>query len=201
MAPVPAPTPTRETLTRPAVIAAARSMIEAEGLDNVSLRRLAGTLGVTAPALYAYVHDKRDLLRGVAEEAFAELIDRFEALDAVEPLDRIRAYSRAYVEFALDNPELFRTMFLFPPELAVSAPTGEELPAATRAFDLPRQAIDDAFAAGLLRDVDPVMAALTLWTVTHGAADVLLLGFGFDDAGREQLIGTVLDTVIAGLLA
>ena len=162
---------------------------------------VAGALGVTAPALYAYVTDKRDLLRGVAELAFGELVERFEALPDADPLARIRAQSHVYIDFAHEQPELFRTMFLFPPELAVSAPIGEELPAATRAFEVPRRAIDDAVAAGLLRDVDPVMAALALWTATHGAAEVLRMGFGFDDEGRRQLVDTVIDTVIAGLRA
>lgn len=174
-------------------------MIVADGLDSVSLRRVAGTLGVTAPALYAYVEDKRDLLRGVAEQAFSTLIARFETIAVDDPIERIDAYSRAYVGFALDNPELFRTMFLFPPALAVSEPTGEELPAATRSFELPRLAIAEAMDQGRLRAQDPDEAALTVWTATHGLADVLLLGFGFDDGSRRRLVDQVLDTVLTGL--
>lgn len=189
----------RPTLTRGAVIEAARSMIEAEGLDRISLRRLAGSLGVTAPALYAYVADKGDLLRAVAEEAFAELTERFEAIDDPDPLERIRAFSRTYVRFAVDRPELFRTLFLFPPELGVGEPTGQELPAATRAFDVPLRAIDEAMASGQLRRQDPIMVAMTLWTTTHGVADALLMGFGFDDTGRDQLVEAVIDTVLTGL--
>ena len=190
---------TRETLTRDAVVSAARAMIERDGLDAVSLRRLAAKLGVTAPALYAYVADKGDLLRTVAEEAFAELTGRFQQIDDDDPLERLRAYSQVYVGFAVEQPELFRTMFLFPPELGVSEPTGAELPAATRAFDVPLQAIADAMAAGLLREQDPLLVALTLWTATHGVADVVLMGFGFDDAGRDELVATVLDTILRGL--
>lgn len=189
----------RPTLTREGVVEAARVLIEADGLDKVSLRRLAATLGVTAPALYAYVEDKGDLLRAVAEAAFAEITDRFEAIAATDPIERLRAFSRAYVGFAVERPELFRTLFLFPPELGVGEPTGQELPAATRAFDVPLRAIDDAMAAGQLRQQDPIVVAMTLWTTTHGVADVLLMGFGFDDAGRDQLVESVVDTVLTGL--
>ncbi len=58
----------RETLTGEAVVAAARDQIRTKGLDAVSLRQVGAALGVTAPALYAYVTDKRDLLRAVAED-------------------------------------------------------------------------------------------------------------------------------------
>ena len=192
----------RETLTRQAVVDAARQLIAEEGLDAVSLRRVAGKLGVTAPALYAYVDDKGDLLRSVAELAFAELTARFDDVDAdADPIERIRAYSRAYLDLAMEQPELFRTMFVFPPELGVGDPIGAELPAATRAFDLPQAAIAEAIDQGLLRPVDPLLAALTLWSASHGAADVLLMGFDFDEAGRAEFIEQVLDTVVRGLRA
>jgi len=189
----------RETLTRAAIIAATRQLVVDDGLDAVSLRRVGAALGVTAPALYAYVKDKRDLMRGVAELEFEGLIARFSAIDDPDPIVRIRRFSRVYIEYGLENPELFKTIFLFPPDLSLGEPTGEELPLATQAFELPLTAISDAVAAGRFKPVDPLMAGLTLWTTTHGCATVLLLGFELDTNGREALITSVLDTVIAGL--
>lgn len=194
-------TTVRETLTRDAVIAATRSLILDEGLAAVSLRRIGSALGVTAPALYAYVTDKRDLLRGVAEYEFGELNKRFEAVDDPDPLVRIRQLSRAYIDHSLANPELFKTMFLFPPDLSFGGTTGAELPLATQTFEVGLMAINESIERGLIRNIDPVMAGLTIWTTTHGCADVLAMGFEFDDAGREELISRVLDTLIAGLQA
>src|SRR6476660_3785040 len=114
------------TLSRQSVIDAARQCIVADGLEAVSLRKLAATLGVTAPALYAYVEDKRDLLRGVAELEFRRLSARFEQIDDPDPVERMRQMSHAYVEQALAEPELFRTMFQFSPDLAMGATTGAE---------------------------------------------------------------------------
>jgi AcrR family transcriptional regulator len=196
-----AETTVRETLTREAVVAATRALIVDESLAAVSLRRVGAALGVTAPALYAYVTDKRDLLRGVAEFEFGELIKRFEAIDDPDPLVRMRQLSRAYIDHALANPELFKTMFLFPPDLAFGGTTGEELALATRTFEVGLVAITEAVEQGLIRNIDPITAGLTIWTATHGCADVLLMGFEFDDASRDELINRVLDTVIAGLQA
>jgi AcrR family transcriptional regulator len=196
-----APAPTRETLTREAVIAATRELIVQESLDAVSLRRVGAALGVTAPALYAYVTDKRDLMRGVAEFEFDQLIARFASITDPDPVVRIRQSSRAYIDYALERPELFKTMFLFPPDLSVTATTGDELPNATRAFELSLAAVSEAIERGVFRAVDPVMAGLTLWTATHGCANVLLLGFALDDNSRESLITSVIETVIAGLSA
>jgi AcrR family transcriptional regulator len=190
-----------DPLTRARIVEATRRMIEASGLEAVSLRRGAQALGVTAPALYAYVADKQDLLRGVAEVEFDQLMQRFLAVDADDPIGRIRGLCRAYVDHALTSPALFRTMFLFPPELANSSSTGHELPAATKAFDTALTASTAAVDAGLFPRVDPLTAALVTWTAMHGLADILLLGFAFDDATADRLISTVIDTTIAGLRA
>src|SRR6476660_303708 len=88
-------------LTRESVIEAARRSIVADGLEAVSLRKLAASVGVTAPALCAYVDAKRDLLRAVAEREFQRLADAFERIDDPDPVERMRQMSRAYVEQAL----------------------------------------------------------------------------------------------------
>jgi AcrR family transcriptional regulator len=194
-------TETREALTREAIVATTRALIESEGLDAVSLRRVGSALGVTAPALYAHVADKRDLLRSVAASAFAVLIQSFEAIDDPDPVERVRGFSRAYIDFAAANPELFKTMFLFPPDLALGSPTGEELPMATLAFRVPLTALTEAMDAGIFRRTDPDLAGLTMWTAAHGCAEVLAMGFALDDAGRDALIDSVIETVIAGFRA
>jgi AcrR family transcriptional regulator len=190
----------RETLTREAVVAAARQLIIDKGVSEASLRQVGAALGVTAPALYAYVHDKRDLLRGVATYELEGLVARFAAVAEDDPVAYLRALSHVYIDYALENPELFKTIFLSPPELSMALPTGEESPVATRAFnfasDVIRRAIDD----GVFRaDLDPLIVSFTTWTVTHGLAEVLLLGFDFDERSRETLIDAVLDTMLRGL--
>jgi AcrR family transcriptional regulator len=185
-------------LNRAVVIDAARELIAAEGLDAVSLRRLATRLGVTAPALYAYVADKRDLLRGVAEGEFDRLITTIQAVDAPEPVERLRRICRAYVDHAVARPELFRVMFLFPPQL--DPPGGvDTLPQATAAFSTALEIVAEAVATGALRPTDPMIAALTLWTATHGAATMILMGFPFDATIRDTVIDSVIDTTLVGL--
>lgn len=188
-----------DPLTRDRIVDTARSMIEVGGLGSVSLRRLAGALGVTAPALYAHVADKDDLIRAVAEREFDALMARFVAVDTAEPIERIRQLCHCYVDHALENPELFRTMFVYPPELANTSATGQELPAATKTFEMAYEATTAAVEAGQFVDVDPLVAALTSWTAMHGLVDILLLGFEFDDATRRELVETVIETTIAGL--
>jgi AcrR family transcriptional regulator len=194
------PSSVRLPLRREAIVAAARDLISSDGLEAVSLRRLAGLLGVTAPALYAHVADKEDLLRHVAEAEFDLLVERFEAIDEPDPLVRIRAHNRAYVAHARERPELFRVMFLFPPNLDgfSSPPPGVELPGATRAFNAAATAVAEAIDSGAIDPVNPMMAAITIWSAVHGVASVLQLGFALPRDVEDALVDEVSDRLLAG---
>lgn len=188
----------RARLEREAIVEAARQMIVADGLDALSLRRLAARLGVTAPALYAHVADKQDLLRAVADREFDALVARFVAVEAAGPIERIRAHGRAYVAHARAHPELFATMFLFPPRIEPLDVPAAELPGATRAFAAAAEAVTEAIDAGLLHAEDPLLVALALWAGAHGVAQVLQLGFALPDGFAEALADEVTDGLLAG---
>lgn len=188
----------RPPLRRELIVATARDMIRAGGLHSLSLRRLAGRLGVTAPALYAHVSDKSDLLRAVAEVEFDTLMARFAAVRTSDPVERLRAYNRAYVDHARERPELFEVMFLFPPDVGTEVlPEGVELPAATKAFTMALAAVEEAVAAGRLGGGDPLVIALTLWTAAHGAAAARRLSLLPPDLD-EQLVDEVIDRLLRG---
>jgi len=192
------PRPRRPALDRPAIIAAARAAIAEEGLDAFSLRRLAAQLGVTAPALYAYVRGKDELTRAVAEEEFARFMRRLDSVEHGEPLERIRADCRAYVDHARQNPELFKLMFRFRPVIT-EEPRGDEFAAATRSFQRGSAAVQDAIDAGLFKSDDALTTSLTIWTAIHGLVSLILAGAQFSPEQEEKLFDSVVDTVLSGL--
>jgi TetR/AcrR family transcriptional regulator, tetracycline repressor protein len=63
----------RAPLTRPRIIAAARDLIDAEGLASLSMRKLGAALGVEAMSLYNHVRNKEDVLDGVLESLLVEV--------------------------------------------------------------------------------------------------------------------------------
>jgi len=186
-------------LSRELIVAMAREMIEAEGLGELSLRRLADRLGVTATALYKHVESKSDLLRSVAAGEFERFARHLEGgASPALPLDRLRWFARSYVDFARESPRLYPVLFLFPPNVEAGETTGE-LPSATDAFRYGLEPIRDAMDAGELEDRDPLLAGLTMWTAMHGAAEVALMGMGLGREREDQLIESLIECVIAGL--
>lgn len=197
-------TPGRQPLRRDAIVEAARELISARGLDRLTLRGLAQVFGVSAPALYAHFADKNELLRAVAEREFDTLIARYEQiaadLDGESALERIRAQGRHYVQLARTDPELFRVMFLFPPDFGAvgTIPPGAELPAATRALNLAIDAVRDAIDEGAIDAEDPLMPAMALWAGAHGVANIFLLDLDLAGAFGDSFIDEVTDRTLAG---
>lgn len=77
-------------LTRDSIAAAALDLLNEQGLDQLSLRRLAARLEVKAPSLYWHVADKNALLALLAESVFAA------CLSQIPPSPDWRAWLRAF---------------------------------------------------------------------------------------------------------
>lgn len=94
--------PARPALTRARVLQAALDLVDREGVDALSMRRLGRVLGVEAMSLYGYVASKEDLIDGVVELIFGEM-----PLVASGPepwQERVRQHARTYRWVLLSHP-------------------------------------------------------------------------------------------------
>jgi AcrR family transcriptional regulator len=173
-------------------------LLVAEGLHAVSLRRVASSLGVTAPALYAHVADKRDLLQGIAEQEIDSLLTAFDRTRADDPVDRLRQMCHAYVDYGLRNPDLFRAMFLFRPELT-SEGRGDATALTAKIHEAFKAVARDAKAQHSLDDADAELAALTAWTAAHGVVTVLLSGPPLTIELQGRLADATINSALTGM--
>ena len=127
------PTPDRTSLHE--IVAAARDLLEVDGVDGLSMRAVADRVGVRAPSLYKRVRSRDELLRLVAEAAVDELAARLDAVAVSaagdEPVTRLAALARTLRGFAHERPAGYRLLFS-PPSGAGLAP--ERLTPATAAL-------------------------------------------------------------------
>lgn len=157
-----------------AAVDAAIEIIQAQGLDAVSMRQVAAKAGVTHGALYQHFDDKRKLLSVVSEEGYRRLEKKMAAARnkaSTDPIAQIEALAVAYVFFAADDPAYFRIMS--EPDLTCRA---NEYPPLWDAHNDVVALIVDAVAAAqsakLLHKNAPARdIAMTLWTFTHGYAE------------------------------
>ena len=185
----------RSPLTQEAILARSIEIVDATGIDSLSLRSLARDLGVSAPALYDHIESKDSLLRLLAGEGYANLTARWAELDSEDIPAWIRATSHSYVGFALDRPGLFAAMFRYRP-IFVSGPGALEDTAATAVFQQSLAVIERAVATKILGGASPVELALGLWAAMHGAATVLSMSPEMRQA--DWLVDLMIDGLLAG---
>ena len=154
------------------VLDAAMGLFVEEGYDKVSIRRIANKIGYSPGTIYLYFKDKDDIFFHLHEEGFARLIERQrEVFDEPDPAARLRKMGRAYIRFALENPEYYELMFIIRgPFRHVQA----EWTCGVDSLDCLRQTIQACVDSGQMKDVDPEMATFAMWSSVHGLASLLL---------------------------
>jgi AcrR family transcriptional regulator len=143
---------------------AARRLLDKEGVEAVTMRRVAAAVDITAMAVYRHYADRKALLNALADEGFRELAER---LAAEHRVGSVRASSGASndieqrltraldvnLSFGLENPRLFELMFLTPREGARQYPrdfAAGKSPTANLFAELVR----DGIASGYFRETD-----------------------------------------------
>lgn len=109
------PTPSRTSVD--GIVAAGRAILEADGLDALTMQRVAGAVGVRSPSLYKRVHGRRDLIRLIANDVARELAVTLDAAAAGNDAGaRLGALANAFRRYALVHPGAYGLLFARLPE-------------------------------------------------------------------------------------
>ena len=187
---------------RQEILDAASELFVKEGYENVSMRRIAEKIEYSPTTIYLYFRDKAELLEEVCHETFSELSRHLTRIQdqSRDPLERLRRGLIAYVYFGLDNPHQYRASLMMPtPESLDKSKYVQPDSPGMQAFDFLRRCIFDCISAGKLRSQDAELISQTLWCGVHGATSLLITHQIFPWVGKEQVIESVADTMIAGV--
>ena len=156
---------------RTLILDAARELFASEGVDAVTMRRIADRIEYSPTAIYFHFRDKESLLAELCECDFRDFAHGFVALSQIaDPLERLRAIGRAYVEFGLANPSHYRWMFMTP------KPVNEKTDMSTKgnpeedAYAFLKQIIGELLEQGRVREglTNVDLLAQTTWGAIHG---------------------------------
>ena len=180
---------------------AARELFVAEGYASVSMRKIADKIGYSPTTIYLYFRDKSDLLHQICEQTFAHLAQNIKSIQRLSdnPLEKLRSGLREYVHFGLKHPSQYEIVFITP--LPNKAESEFDESNGRVAFDTMRGVIAECVAANLLRTNDVELVSQTLWAGIHGVTSILIKHEHFPFVERNQLIDSVIDTLITGIKA
>lgn len=93
------------------IVAAARAIMERDGLANLTMQAVAVRVGVRAPSLYKRVRNRDDLVRLVTEATVRDLGERLDAAMSGDTSRDLVALCRTFRAFAHENPAGIRLVF------------------------------------------------------------------------------------------
>jgi len=97
------------------ILDAARGLFADLGYEAVTMRRIAARIEYSPTTIYLHFRDKAALVRELCSVDFLALAMHFRAIGAQsDPIERIKAIGRAFVEFGLEHPNHYRLMFMTP---------------------------------------------------------------------------------------
>jgi AcrR family transcriptional regulator len=162
---------------REKILACACDLYLTDGLDGFSMRKLARSLGVTAPALYRHYESKERVLFDVVGEGYRQLIQYLHrALEGRTPEERFRIAGDGYLEFALRHPRYYEVLFLGVDLLRVDQVPEEITAQGCAVGQFWNDRVRECIEAGLLREGDPEAIGISLWSHAHGLISLYLKG-------------------------
>jgi len=191
---------TREMRER--IADAALAILEREGAQAVSMRRVAQDVGVTPMAIYHHYENREALLQALVYREMDQLEARVarRALPGGQPGDFIRA-ADTFIAYALERPHMFDYIYTAPRPRPVRYP--DDIQAGKSA---PLTALADqvraAMARGELRQGDAWEVALQFWAHAHGYLTLYRSGwFTLDETAFRALYRRAVTRLLAGLNA
>jgi AcrR family transcriptional regulator len=170
-------------------------LLETGDADAVSIRAVATAVGVTPPAIYLHFDDKQALLDAICDVRFAELNKAMDAAAARsdDPLESLRLRGDAYVRFAVGNPEHYRLLLMTKNDDPERLTEEVEPTQGTIAFMKLVDSVARCIENGDLQPMEPMDAALVLWSGVHGLASLLIStpNFPWPDDIIDKLLGAL----------
>jgi AcrR family transcriptional regulator len=171
-------------LHREQILEQACDLFVAEGLDGLSMRKLAKSVGVTAPALYRHYESKEKVILDVIGEAYKTFSQYLsEALHGETPEIRFSMTGRNYLAFALEHPHFYEVLHISASQLGVDELPVEASSHACAAGQFLVDRVREGMDCGMLRPGDAEGVARTIWAHAHGMISIYHRGL----LGMEEM--------------
>jgi AcrR family transcriptional regulator len=101
----------RFAATRQEILDAAWELARDEGLMAITMRDLGARVGMRAQSLYAYFPSKHAIYDAMFAAGNENLLERTQAIEETDPVRRLRAQARAFVQFCVEEPVRHQLLF------------------------------------------------------------------------------------------
>lgn len=184
------------------ILNAAREIITKEGLENLSIRKIAGRIEYSPSIIYHYFQDKDDIINHLMKKSYQKILDALVSAQSSEdePGQKIREMIRNYINLALQMSDEYMGIML-----GSSPGILEHTSVLFKGASNNRQAIGMLCRClkEIYKNIDDNLIELTaqvLWTATFGLIIRLLIEKDISEEQRMKLIDHHITIIVEGII-
>jgi AcrR family transcriptional regulator len=159
------------------ILAEAKNLFLEKGIEQTTIRNIADAVNYSVGTVYVYYKDKNTILHELHQQGFAQLGGDMQVLLHVQnPMERLLAMGRIYLNFAIKNPEMYDLMFNMkaPIEFIKECEAIDCWNEGRNTFDFLRQTIAECIQAGHFSNHQPEHLAFVIWGCVHGMCSLVI---------------------------
>lgn len=188
------------------LIEAGIAILERDGLQALTVRKLAAEVGTSTMVVYTHFGSMTGVVDAVAGESFERFMQALtEVPHTDDPVADFLSMGSAYHRFAMDKPQRYQLMFgtTAPAALLTQRKdltvTGHAGPS-DESFQALRNGVRRMIDAGRIRDGDDAAIAGRIWSVIHGTVMLEMAGFfGHEGHGLVGILAPLVMDLLVGM--
>lgn len=157
------------------ILEEAYQMISEDGFDSFSVRNLSRRLGISHNTMYRHYKSKMHLVTTLVQSGFEHLISAFKAVRERDDLDEVEKFKECayiYIEFAVNNPNIYKVMFL--PDLFRDEIPEDLMQLFKENYSKLFSCAEDCVRSGSITRGTAYSVSNMVWACSHGLASFLI---------------------------
>jgi AcrR family transcriptional regulator len=188
---------------RARILEAAGRIVAEEGVEKLSIRKIAALIEYSPGNIYHYFESKEEILEQLLEQGYRRIMEGVKptGTQAGTPAEAIKQSLRQYMELALHNPDLFKSVMLnsSPRVLEHTAVLFQGVSEQRQTFGMLCKSLRELPSMKGQDEESIELTAQVLWSATFGLVIRLIIENTLPEEQKRRLIERHLEVVLSGL--
>lgn len=156
------------------ILRAAKRLFVEKGIEKTTIRNIANEIQYSVGTVYVYYKDKNEILNDLHTQGFRQLGGEMKVLfNVADPMERMKALGRVYLQFATENPDMYDLMFnMKAPMDFLETVHKEEWNEGKGTFDILKATVNQCIEKGHFKGHQLEPLSFAIWSMVHGMASL-----------------------------
>ncbi|HYE69101.1 MAG TPA: TetR/AcrR family transcriptional regulator [Anaerovoracaceae bacterium] len=189
---------------RKLILNAANEIIMSEGIDHLSIRKIAGMIDYSPTIIYHYFKDKDDIISHLMNKGYMKIANTLSStpIHSDEPDIRLKELTRNYIDTALEMSAEYKAIHLSssPAVLEYTSSLFEGASTKNAALGILFQCLKDILKSKDIPDISIELTAQVFMSAAFGLIIKLIVEKDIDEGQRERLIEHFIKCSVDGMI-